>query len=396
MLTRITQNRRRALGAVAAMLATARLGQTGSAESRPGTPPPGDVPMSDHQSDVTSADLPGQRRSVVHRLPGSTVDLPMEGHLHSFEGATRWLNTDPLTPDGLRGRVVLVDFWTYTCINWIRTLPYVRAWAAKYAVAGLTVVGVHTPEFGFEHDVDNVIAQARAFGVEYPIALDNDYGVWDAFANHYWPAIYIADIDGQIRFHHFGEGEYEATEMVIQQLLVDAGAENVDQNLVMVEPQGLEVAADWPNVKSPETYLGYRQSSGFAQDNDGFDEPTVYLAPEELSLNSWGLTGNWTVAEHAAVLNEPGGRVAFQFEARDLNLVMGPVSKGTSIPFKVFLDGQPAAGSYGTDVRSGDGDGNVAEQRTYQLIRQPEPITSRRFEVEFGDAGVEVYCFTFG
>jgi hypothetical protein len=289
-----------------------------------------------------------------------------------------------------------VDFWTYTCVNWLRTLPYVRAWAAKYADAGLTVVGVHTPEFGFERNVDNVIAAARAFDVGYPIALDNDYAVWGAFANRFWPAAYIADVDGRIRHHHFGEGEYAMIEMVIQQLLLDAGANDVDQDLVMVDPHGLEVAADWRTLESPETYTGYQQSTGFAQEDVArFDEPGVYVAPARLPLNAWGLSGNWTVAQHAAVSNEPGGRVAFQFHARDLNLVMGPASRGASIPFRVLLDGQLAEVAYGVDVNP-DGRGIASHQRTYQLIRQRGPIAARRFEIEFGDAGVEVYCFTFG
>jgi thiol-disulfide isomerase/thioredoxin len=338
----------------------------------------------------------GLIRSIAHRLAGERLALPIEGRLASFDGATGWLNSEPLTPEGLRGRVVLVDFWTYTCVNWLRTLPYVRAWAAKYADAGLTVVGVHTPEFGFERNVDNIIAAARSFDVGYPIAVDSDYAVWGAFANHYWPAVYIADGDGQIRYHHFGEGEYAATEMVIQQLLLDAGADDIDQDLVMVDLRGLEVAADWRTLQSPETYLGYRQSTGFAQEHVArFDEPEVYAAPERLPVNSWGLSGTWTVAHHAAVSNEPGGRVVFQFHARDLNLVMGPASRGAAIPFQVFLDGQLADGSYGVDGNP-DGGGIVGEQRTYQLIRQPGPIVARRFEIEFGGAGVEVYCFTFG
>lgn len=339
---------------------------------------------------------PGLLRSIVHRLAGERASLPDEGGLASFAGATGWLNSAPLTPEGLRGRVVLVDFWTYTCINWIRTLPYVRAWAAKYADAGLTVVGVHTPEFGFEQDVANITREAGNFGVTYPIAIDSTYAVWTAFDNHYWPAVYLADAEGRIRFHHFGEGEYEMTEMAIQQLLIEAGATDVDQGLVTVAPRGLEVAADWGTLGSPETYTGYRQSSGFAQDRDAqYDEPFVYDAPGNLSLNDWGLSGTWTVTEHAAVANAPGARVAFQFQARDLNLVMGPATPRTSIPFRVFLDGQPAEGASGTDV-SAEGSGTVAEQRTYQLIRQTGPIDFRRFEIEFGAAGVEAYCFTFG
>jgi thiol-disulfide isomerase/thioredoxin len=252
---------------------------------------------------ATSSVPPGRRgllRSIVHRLAGEQVALPDEGRLQSFEGATGWLNSDPLTPEGLRGRVVLVDFWTYTCVNWLRTLPYLRAWAAKYRNDDLTVIGVHTPEFDFEASIDNVIAQSRRLGVEYPIAVDSGYGVWRAFANHFWPALYIADAAGRIRFHHFGEGEYPMTEMVIQQLLVDGGADGVDQDLVMVEPHGLEVAADWRTLQSPETYVGYRQSTGFAQEGvASFDEPGVYTLPGRLRLNEWGLSGNWVVAGHA-------------------------------------------------------------------------------------------------
>jgi thiol-disulfide isomerase/thioredoxin len=339
---------------------------------------------------------PGLIRSIAHRLAGDQRALPVEGRLASFEGATGWLNSDPLTPDDLRGRVVLVDFWTYTCVNWLRTLPYLRAWFAKYHDDGLTVIGVHTPEFGFERNIDNVIAQSRRLGVEYPIALDNDYAVWGAFANHFWPALYIADEEGRIRFHHFGEGEYPMTEMVIQQLLLDAGADSIDQDLVMVEPSGLEVAADWRTLQSPETYVGYRQSTGFAQEVDAhFDEPRLYTPPVRLPLNYWGLSGNWTVAEDAAVLNERGGRIAFHFHARDLNLVMGPSSHGASIPFRVFLDGELAKDAHGSDVDP-DGSGMMSDQRTYQLIRQPGAIADRLFEVEFLDAGVEAYCFTFG
>ena len=339
---------------------------------------------------------PGLIRSIAHRLAGEKLALPIEGRLASFEGATEWLNSEPLTTEELRGRVVLVDFWTYTCVNWLRTLPYLRAWAAKYEGSGLTVIGVHTPEFGFERDIDNVVAQAGNLGVEYPIAVDSDYGVWRAFANHFWPAIYIADGQGRIRHHHFGEGEYPMTEMVIQQLLLDAGAGGIDQDLVTVEPRGLEVAADWRTLQSPETYLGYRQSTAFAsQDVARLDAPHVFAAAIQLPLNSWDLSGNWTVAGHAAVLNEPGGRLAFQFHARDLNLVVGPASKGASIPFRIFLDGEVADGAHGSDVDA-DGRGIVRDQRTYQLIRQPGPIVERRFEIEVLDAGAEAYCVTFG
>jgi thiol-disulfide isomerase/thioredoxin len=339
---------------------------------------------------------PGLIRSIAHRLAGDELALPVEGRLASFDSATSWLTSEPLTPEGLRGRIVLVDFWTYTCINWLRTLPYVRAWAAKYHDKGLTIIGVHTPEFGFERNLDNIVAHSRTFGVDYPIAIDSDYGVWRAFDNHFWPAVYIADGEGRIRHHHFGEGEYAQTEMVIQQLLLDAGAQDLDQELVMVEPRGLEVAADWRTLQSPETYLGYGQSTGFAsEDSAAFDKPHVYAARARLPLNYWDLSGTWTVARHAAVLNEPGGRIAFQFHARDLNLVMGPPSRGSSIRFRVFLDGQIAESALGSDVEP-DGSGVVRDQRTYQLIRQTARIDDRQFEIEFLDAGLEAYCFTFG
>ncbi len=347
-------------------------------------------------SEPGPAGRPRLIRSIAHWLTDERLDLPTEGRLASFAGATRWLNSEPLTPEGLRGRVVLVDFWTYTCVNWLRTLPYVRAWAEKYADAGLTVVGVHTPEFGFERNVDNVIAQSRALAVGYPVAVDNDYAVWRAFSNHYWPALYVADAEGRLRYHHFGEGEYARAEMVIQQLLLDAGAEGIDQDLVMVEPRGLEVAADWRTLRSPETYLGYGQGAGFAAETRArFDRAHHYAAAPRLPLNSWDLSGTWTVTQHAALLNEPGGRVAFQFHARDVNLVMGPAPGGGPIPFRVYLDGEAAEGDAGTDVAA-DGHGTVTDQRCYQLIRQRGPVAERRFEIEFLDAGVEGYCFTFG
>ncbi len=338
----------------------------------------------------------GLFRSIAHRLAGDQRMLPDEGRLPGFGRATSWLNSEPLTPEGLRGRVVLVDFWTYTCINWLRTLPYLRAWDAKDRDAGLTVVGVHTPEFGFEADLRNVMEQTRKLGVAYPVAVDSDYGVWNDFANHYWPAVYLADANGRLRFHHFGEGEYAMTEMAIQQLLTEAGAGDLELDLVDVEPQGLEVAADWRSLGSPETYLGFRQSSGFVSErSQHYDQPHVYAGSTKLLRNTWDLAGDWTVASHAAVLNEPGGRIAFGFHARDVNLVMGPARRGAAVPFRGRLDGQPVGGSAGTDVDAG-GRGTVTEQNTYQLVRQPDSVGDRVFEIEFLEAGVEAYCFTFG
>jgi thiol-disulfide isomerase/thioredoxin len=337
---------------------------------------------------------PALLRSLAHRLLGDADLLPSEGPLPPFAGATGWLNSGPLTPDGLRGRVVLVDFWTYTCINWLRTLPYVRAWHEKYRDHGLTVIGAHTPEFGFERDVDNIVARSKGFGVDYPIAIDSEYGVWTAFANHFWPAVYIADAEGRIRYHHFGEGEYAMQEMVIQQLLIEAGIDGFDPDLVTVKPMGFELEADWRTLRSPETYLGLRQTVGFASPDDPRSgEAHAYPEPPRLSLNHWAPIGTWTLAGHAAVSGGSGSRIALRFQARDVHLVMGP--GGESIPFRVLLDGEALGAAHGGDVDEA-GEGVLGDQRLYQLIRQPGPITERLFEIEFLGADAEVYCFTFG
>jgi thiol-disulfide isomerase/thioredoxin len=350
----------------------------------------------DSTTATTAAGRPGLLRSIAHRLIGDADVLPVEGHLPPFTGATGWLNGEPLTPEGLRGRVVLVDFWTYTCINWLRTLPYLRAWAGKYRNHGLTVIGAHTPEFGFERNIDNVIARSRGFGIEYPVAVDSEYGIWNAFANQFWPAVYIADAEGRIRYHHFGEGEYLMTEMVIQQLLVDAGADGFDPDLVAVEPKGFEVPADWRTLRTPETYLGLGRTARFASpDEPRLNVPHAYPEPYRLGLNQWAPTGTWTLASHAAVSGDGGGRIAFQFQARDVHLVMGPAARGASIPFRVFLDGDAPAAAHGDDVDE-VGNGTLADQRLYQLIRQPGFVEQRLFEIEVADAGAEAYCFTFG
>jgi thiol-disulfide isomerase/thioredoxin len=322
--------------------------------------------------------------------------LPAEGHLPGFGGATGWLNSPPLTVDDLRGKVVLVDFWTYTCINWLRTLGYVRAWAEKYEDRGLIVVGVHTPEFPFEEDVDNVRTAAEEMNVRYPIALDSDYEVWRAFSNHYWPAVYLADAEGRIRHHQFGEGGYDDCERGIQQLLREAGAEGVPDDLVSPSLAGFEVQADWTNLRSPETYLGYAQWQNFAsRGGTGIGLPNTYAAPEMLMLNQWALAGGWTIESRACVLNGNEGRIAFRFHARDVHLVMGPAGSGTSVPFRVLLDGQPPGEAHGIDVDI-DGQGALSQQRLHQLIRQPGPIVDRTFEIEFLAAGAEAYVFTFG
>jgi thiol-disulfide isomerase/thioredoxin len=308
------------------------------------------------------------------------------GHLPGFDGATGWLNSEPLTPAGLRGKVVLVDFWTYTCINWLRTLGYVRAWAEKYEDQGLVVVGVHTPEFPFEKNSDNVRWAAKEMRVEYPVALDPDYVVWQAFSNHYWPAVYIADAEGRIQHNQFGEGGYDECERVIQRLLREAGRDGIGDDLVSPTLEGFEVQADWTNLESPETYLGSDQAQNFA----GTEVP-----PNSLRLNQWALARDWTIEAGASVLNEAGGRIAFRFHARDVNLVLGPRTPATSIPFHVLIDGEPPGDAHGLDVDE-EGNGTVVQQRLYQLIREPGAITDRTFEIAFLEPGVEGYVFTFG
>ena len=325
-------------------------------------------------------------------LHGAAHRLPVEGNLPDFDGATGWLNSPPLTMEELRGSVVLVNFWTFTCVNWMRQLPYVRAWAGKYADQGLTVIGVHTPEFGFEHDLESVRREAGVDQVSYPIALDNDYAIWRAFENHYWPALYLADTDGLIRYHHYGEEEYARTEMAIQRLLAESGAD-VGHDLVSVDLRPVEVPADWNTLRTPENYTGYARTEGFSSP-DGVvpDKPHYYGAPERLHFNDWALAGDWTIGEQATVVNAPGGRIVYHFEARDLNMVMGAP---TPVRFQVLLDGEPPADAHGADLDA-DGYGTVGDRRLYQLLRQPGHVTDRTAEITFLDAGAETYSFTFG
>ena len=328
-------------------------------------------------------------------LHATSARLPVEGKLPSFEGATGWLNSPPLTAAGLRGKVVLVNFWTYTCINWLRQLPYVRAWAGRYSSLGL-VVGVHTPEFGVEQDVDNVSRAVREMGIDYPVATDNNYAVWRAFDNHYWPALYFADAQGHIRHHHFGEGEYAQSEIVIQQLLAEAGSAGAGHDLVPVDARGVEAPADWDSLGSAETYTGYERTENFASPGGAAPgKPLVYTAPEQLRLNHWALSGDWTMAEQAVMLNQAGGQIAYRFRARDLHLVMGPAAPGTSIRFRVLIDGQPPGAAHGADLDS-QGTGTLRHPRLYQLIRQPGSIFDRTFEITFLDPGAQAYVFTFG
>jgi thiol-disulfide isomerase/thioredoxin len=326
----------------------------------------------------------------------AAMQLPIEGSLPSLAGATEWLNSPPLTPAGLRGKVVLVDFWTYTCINWLRTLSYLRAWAQKYQDHRLVVLGVHPPEFDFEHDLDNVRRAANDLRVDYPVAVDNDYAIWSAFDNHYWPALYFVDAQGQIRHHRFGEGDYEQSEMILQQLLTEAGISGIDHDLVSVDPGGLEAAADWDSLRSPENYLGYERTENFASpDGAVLDTPHAYAAPARLRLNHWALAGAWTVGRQAVVLDQADGRIAYRFQARDLHLVIAPALTGTPVRFRVRVDGQPPGAAHGTDVDD-QGNGTATEPRLYQLVRQPGPVTERTFEVTFLDPGVQAYAFTFG
>jgi len=319
-----------------------------------------------------------------------------QAELASLERATAWLNSPPLTAASLRGKVVLVDFWTYTCINWRRTLPYVRAWAEKYRDQGLVVIGVHAPEFSFEKNLNNVRWAVKDMRIDYPIAVDNDHAIWRAFKNQYWPALYFIDSQGRVRHHHFGEGSYEQSEMIIQELLTETGIGGIDRESVSVDARGIEAAADWASLKSPENYVGYERTQNFASPGGAvLDKPRMYELPARVRLNEWALSGDWTVKKEIAVLNKPNGSIAYRFHARDLHLVMGPASPGTSVRFRVLIDGQPPGAAHGIDVDE-QGDGTVTEQRLYQLIRQPKPIADRQFEIEFLGSGVEVFAFTFG
>ena len=334
--------------------------------------------------------------TMVQQITSKAAQLPIEGEFPSLGGATGWLTSPPLKAEGLRGKVVLVQFWTYSCINWLRTMPYVRAWAEKYKDQGLVVIGVHTPEFGFEKDLANVRWAAKDMGVAYPIALDNDYAIWRAFNNHYWPALYFVDAKGQIRHHRFGEGEYDQSELIIQQLLAEAGSGDIGHELVSVDARGAEAAADWGNLKSPENYVGYERTENLASPGGAvLDRRHVYATPARLRLNQWALSGDWTMGKQATVLHKANGRITYRFHARDLHLVMGPAARETVVRFRVLIDGQPPGAAHGSDVDD-QGNGTVTEQRLYQLIRQSKPIADRQFEIEFLDSGVEVFAFTFG
>jgi thiol-disulfide isomerase/thioredoxin len=337
----------------------------------------------------------GTRDSALRLIRTRPFRLPGASDLGSLGSATAWLNSAPLTAGDLRGKVVLIDFWTYTCINWLRTLPHLRSWAARYKDRGLVVIGVHTPEFSFEQDIHNVRQLANEMGIEYPIAIDNDRAIWSSFGNHYWPALYFVDAAGHVRNHQFGEGNYEAAETTIRQLLADPG-NRIDASLVPIEARGPEVAADWRNLKSPETYIGHHKAERFASPGGAaLNTSQTYLIPRRLRLNQWALSGQWTVTSEAATLNAAGGRIAYRFHARDLHLIFSPAAQGRPVRFRAFLDHESVRQAHGIDVDD-NGNGTVVEPRLYQLIRQAGAIRERQFEIEFLDPGVAAFAFTFG
>ncbi|MYM27462.1 redoxin domain-containing protein [Duganella sp. CY15W] len=323
--------------------------------------------------------------------------LPVEGKLPSLNGAVEWLNTAPLSAEQLKGKVVLVDFWTYSCINCLRSLPYTKAWAEKYRDQGLVVIGVHAPEFAFERNVGNVRKAVKEQGINFPVAIDNDYAIWRAFNNQYWPAHYFIDAKGQIRHHHFGEGDYAQSEQVIQQLLEEAGRKNVTNTVVSAEAaQGIQQQSDMGQVGSPETYLGYDRAENFASpEKQAANAARQYTAPARPALNQWGLAGNWLSQAEQVTLNQGTGSIVYRFHARDLHLVLGPTKDGKPVRFRVTIDGVAPGNNHGTDVQA-DGSGVINSQRLYQLVRQSGDVADRTFSIEFLDPGVQAYAFTFG
>ena len=332
---------------------------------------------------------------AMMKSDGGPEKLTVEGTMPPLSGAVEWLNSPPLTAEGLRGKVVLVDFWTYSCINCLRAIPYVRAWAEKYAAQGLVVVGVHAPEFAFEKSISNVRKAVSDLAIAYPVPIDNDYAIWRAFKNEYWPAHYFIDATGRIRHHHFGEGDYDGSERVIQQLLKEAGAAMSKTDLVSVRATGAQAEPDLEDALSPETYVGYGRAEHFVSPGGLVPDRRHSYTAGTLRLNEWGLSGFWTIRDEDARLDEKDGRIVYRFHARDLHLVLGPTAIGTSVPFRVTIDGAAPGDNHGTDVDA-EGNGVVNEQRLYQLIRQTGVVHDRTFEIRFLTPGVQVYAFTFG
>lgn len=330
---------------------------------------------------------------VAEKSPGT---LPVEGNLPPLEGAVQWLNSPPLDAQALKGKVVLVDFWTYSCINCLRSLPYVKAWAEKYRDQGLVVIGVHAPEFAFERDVSNVTKAMKDLGITYPVAIDNEFKIWRAFNNEYWPAHYFADAQGRIRYHHFGEGAYDESERIIQQLLREAGSTKVSDGLINAKADGVQMAPDNSEVQSPETYVGYQRAEHFVPETALVpDKLAAYNPPTQLGLNDWSLDGQWHVGPERATASAPASRIVYRFHARDLHLVLGPGADGKPVRFKVLIDGKAPGDDHGMDVTP-DGSGTVTDQRLYQLVRQSGGVTDRTFSIEFLDPGASAYAFTFG
>jgi len=324
-----------------------------------------------------------------------TGELPFEGGMPPLSGAVEWLNSKPLTAEALKGKVVLIDFWTYSCINCLRAIPYVQAWAEKYKDQGLVVIGVHTPEFAFEKDVDNVRRAMVDLGITYAVAIDNDYAIWRAFQNHYWPAHYFIDAEGRIRHHKFGEGGYGESERVIQQLLAEAGGKAVATDIVAVSAAGAQAASDMADVMTPETYIGYERAENFVSPGGVVRDAANGYTGGDPRLNEWGLVGSWTVGKERAALDSADGGIVYRFHARDLHLVLGPAADGKPVRFRVTLDGTIPGDDHGGDIDA-DGNGVVTGQRLYQLVRQKGPVRDRTFEIRFLDPGAEAYAFTFG
>jgi len=337
----------------------------------------------------------GDSMAMVMTQKPAAAQLPVEGPIPSLNGAVQWLNSPPLTAAGLKGKVVLVDFWTYSCINCLRVIPYVEAWAQKYRDQGLVVIGVHAPEFAFEKNVDNVKKAIADLGITYPVAIDNNYAIWRAFDNEYWPAHYFIDAQGQVRHHHFGEGDYDQSERVIQQLLAEAGKSNVASDIVAVKATGAEAASNEADVQSPETYVGYLRSQNFADDAGTVNDAAHDYVAAMPKLNEWGLAGNWTVGPQEATSNAADSRLYYRFHARDLHLVLGPSADGKPVRFQITVDGKPPGDSHGVDTDA-DGSGGVTGQRLYQLVRASGPVSDHTFEIKFLDPGAEAYAFTFG
>ncbi|MGF6724545.1 thiol-disulfide isomerase/thioredoxin [Paraburkholderia sp. GAS41] len=325
--------------------------------------------------------------------------LPVEGVLPPLSGAVQWLNSPPLTREGLRGKVVVINVWTYSCINCLRALPYIKAWADKYKDQGLVVIGVHAPEFAFERNVGNVQKASRELGVDYPVAIDNDYAIWRGLNNEYWPAQYFIDAQGRIRHHNFGEGDYAKSEKVIQILLTEAGNANAQASPASQKNNpmpGVEVAADLADLRSPETYIGYGEADNFVSPGgEAQDETHTYVAPAKPAVNEWGLAGQWRIEKDRATLAVASGSIVYRFHARDLHLVLGPGKDGKPVRFRVSIDGRAPGDAHGTDVAA-DGSGTITEHRLYQMVRQTHDVTDHTFQIEFLDPGVEAYAFTFG